>query len=110
VNVIRGVGGEEDRGALEVLGLAEASSREADKQGLGPLGVFTQRARQLGGEVARGDGVDVDPQRRPLVGEGAGKVGYAGLGRRVGGYDYAAFGGEDRGGVDDLALLVFWER
>src|SRR5215208_7461810 len=106
VHVICGIGGQEDRGAFKVLGLAEAPGGKAGQQGLGPLDVFAQRACQLGGEVARGDGVDVDPERRPLVGEGAGRAGDSSLGCGVGRHDHAALVGEDRSCVDDLASLA----
>src|SRR5215212_7850839 len=105
VHVICGIGGQEDRSPFEVLGLAEASGREAGQERCAALLFLAQRARQLGSEVARSDSVDVDPERCPLVGESAGKVGDASLGRRVGRHDDPTLIGENRGGVDDLASL-----
>ena len=56
-----------------------------------------------GGEVARGDGVDLDVFGGPLVGEGFGELGDSALGGGVGGDADAALEAEQGGDVDDFA-------
>jgi len=56
-----------------------------------------------GGEVAGGDGVDLNAFGGPLVGECFGELGYAAFGSCVGGDTDASLEAEERGDVDDLA-------
>src|ERR671916_1094272 len=96
-------GSEQHDGPLEVLGLPVAAGGDAGEEGRAAFLVLADRARKLRGVVARGYGVDVYAQRRPLVGEGAREVRDAGLGGGVGGDGDAALVGEDGGGAYDLA-------
>jgi len=55
------------------------------------------------GEVARGDGVDLNVFGSPLVGEGLGELGYAAFGSCISGDSNAALKAEEAGDVDDFA-------
>jgi len=56
-----------------------------------------------GGEVAGGDGVDLDVFGGPLVGEGLGELGDAAFGGCVGGDADAALEAEEAGDIHDLS-------
>ena len=59
-----------------------------------------------GGEVAGGDGVDLNVLGGPLVGEGFGELGYSAFGGGVSGDSDAALEAEERGDVNDLAWCL----
>jgi len=56
-----------------------------------------------GGEVAGGDGVDLDFFGSPFVGEGFGELGYAAFGGCVGGDSDAALEAEEAGDIHNFA-------
>jgi hypothetical protein len=106
VDVVAGGGGEEDGGSGEVFGVAPATGGNAIEDLTGALGIVLQGLGVVGGEVAGGDGVDVDAAGGPLVGEGLGELADAAFGRGIGRDVDASLEGEQRGDVDDFAAAL----
>ena len=105
-DVVGGGGGKEEGGTGEILRLAPAAGGDA-LEDLAVAGFVGLEGFGVGRcEVARGDGVDLDVFRRPLVGEGLGELGDSALGCGVGGDADAALEAEEGGDVDDLASGV----
>ena len=105
-DVVAGGGAEEEGGSGEVLGLAPAGGGDAFED-LAVAGLVGLEGFGVGGgEVAGGDGVDLDAFGGPLVGEGLGELGDAAFGGGVGGDADAALEAEEGGDVDDLAVAA----
>ena len=103
MEIIGGGAAEEDEGAAEVGGFAPAGGGDAGEDG-GVAGfVGAEGGGVVGGDVAGGDGVDVDAFAGPFVGEGFGERGDAAFGGGVSGDGDAALEGEEGGGEDDFA-------
>src|SRR5207237_10397299 len=66
--------GQEHRRSAEVLRPPPPPGRDAGEDGRVAGRVLLQRAGEVGGDVAGGDRVDVDPERRPLVRERLGQL------------------------------------
>src|SRR5699024_8052765 len=90
----------------DVARLGPARRRDAGEDRVAALGVLAQGVRVGGGDVPRGDGVDVDALVRPLVGERLGQARDGGLRGRVAGDVDAALEAEHRGRVDELAAAA----
>ena len=98
-------GAKVESGAGQVLWLSPASSRDAFKD-LAIAGfVGLQSFCVTSGEVARGNGVDLDALGCPLVRKGFGKLGHSAFACGVGGNADATLEAEQGGDIDDLAAV-----
>src|SRR5438309_5546691 len=80
-NVAGQVGGEKEDGAGDVRGLAQPSQRDVVEEVL--LRLRGDPARQLGIDIAGGDGVDQHVARRQILSHRLGEADQSGLRRRV---------------------------
>src|SRR6516225_1541554 len=104
-DVLARVAGQQQRGALQVLVVAEAAQRRVGAHVV-DADMRQQAGRHLAGEEARRQRVDVDAVHAPLAGQRAREVQHRGLAGVVGDGRHAAGvarQARDRGDVDDAA-------
>ena len=96
------LGGEEGGRAFEIVGVPPTARRNAVQDGLAADGIGTQRRGVVRGNVAGGDGVNIDPARGPLVRQSLRELPYPAFARRVARHRDAALEGEQRRGEDNF--------
>ena len=106
VHVGGGGRGEKDDGAFEIVRRAPSACRNAREDLAAARGVVAERLRVVRGHVAGRDGVDVDAERRELVGHGAGQAEQTALRGGVRGHANAALERQHRRDVDDPSATL----
>ena len=100
-----GLARQPNNGALEILGITPPPHGNSLQDLPGTSLIIDERLVHIGPDVARRDGIDVDPLARPLVAEGLGQLRDAALGAGVRRHRQPALEGHEAGDVDDRAAM-----